>query len=250
MKLKKHMKLDKSTMDWVRRINDETEQSIQLYGSFKNRPIKISHITEDNVYVYVKNETYKTCLNQETIKRILSQILLSNSIHYRYKCVVPNYGYGVPEYEPLLEVSEKLDSLGIKEILSVGAGCGFFDLILSNLNRKLSIESSDIVPPEIRHYPIINYTGIEHIENTQFKNYALLFVWPPGEKWVSETIERYRSKGIEHKYIILVGSVYEWGGCWSDMLSEELEQWEQIDNDVYTYRNFDETEYIKIYRFI
>lgn len=236
-------------MNWTARIKTEQNKSIELYGGFEKRPIHIYPITEDQKFIITKNDSYKNSINRETIKKILEIILASNCVHYRYINVIPYFGYGVPDYKSLVSLSDLIDSIDIKEIISLGAGCGFYDMLLCNYNRKITIESSDIVPPDMRHYPIINYTGIEHIENTKHKNYALLFVWPPGEKWVPETIEKYRNTSLEKKIIILVGSVYEYGGCMSDLLETELNHWELINDDIF-YTNFDETEVIKIYRIV
>lgn len=234
-------------MNWVERIKTEKETALKLYGEFKKRPIKIYPITEDKKYVLTKNDSYKNCLKETTIQNLLKIILKSNCIHNRYINIVPYFGYGIPEFNSLVSLSKKLDEIGITELLSLGAGNGFYELLLCNYNRKLSIESSDIVPPDLRHYPIINYTGIEHIENTKLKNFSLIFVWPPGEKWVPETIEKYRNTCIKNKIIILIGSVYEYGGCMSDSLETELKNWCILDDDIY-YTNFDETEVIKIFK--
>ena len=161
---------------------------------------------------------------------------------------MPYFGYGIPDYKHILELSNKINELKIKEILSLGCGCGFFDLLLNNLNKNVKIESSDIVPPDTRHVPIFNYTAIEHINITNLQEFVLLIVWPPREQWVTEIIKKYKEINIKNKIVILVGSVYEDGGCWTEQLEEELENSIQLYSSYYT--NFDETEYINIYQFI
>tara|TARA_B100000787_G_scaffold169879_1_gene162692 strand:+ start:1783 stop:2424 length:642 start_codon:yes stop_codon:yes gene_type:complete len=164
----------------------------------------------------------------------------------RFLNIVPIFGYGIPKFENLNGLSEKITELDISNIISVGSGCGFFELLLANLNQ-VKIDASDLVPPSILHYPTKNFTAKEHIDTTENKQTSLMFNWPPVEDWVIEAVKHYKESGFTG-YTIFVGGLYD-GCCWSDELEEEMnEYWEKVYEEFYdTFQGID-VEYMRIYK--
>ena len=238
------------TMDWNNRIAAEISSTQEKYGSFEKRPIVVQPPTLGYYSLFENKfgEDPTKKFRKIDIEVILKVIFnaYGKSFSGRFQHIVPKFGYGIPKFENLVGLSDKITELGVTNIISVGSGCGFFELLLANLNRA-KIDVSDIVPPDIIHYPTKNYTAKEHIDNTENTQTSILFNWPPVEDWVIETVKYYRDSGFKG-YAIFVGGLYD-GCCWNDELEEEMdEHWENVYDEFYdTFQGID-VEYMRIYK--
>ena len=171
-------------------------------------------------------------------------LLKNKSFIFRYDIIVPRFGYFVPQPKNLFSFVDHLKQSEILNIISVGAGYGFFEMLLHNLT-DINIKVSDIVPPDIRHFPMKNYTALEHIKKNENEDVCFMFVWPPVEDWVYESIKYLRQK---NKSVIMAGGLYD-GCCWNDTLDDEFtENWTLVYDDwFYTYQGID-VEYFKIFK--
>lgn len=227
-------------MNWTERIREEKNR----YEDFTTRETKIYPVTKGDHICFKAEENKIKQFTKTKIKCILMALLKNNKLTFRYMVVCPVFGYFVPPPKNLFRFIDEINRIDIRHIISVGAGNGFFEMILHNLTN-IHIEVSDIVPPETRHFPIINYTSLEHIKKNETKEMCAMFVWPPEEEWVTESVRYLREK---KKMIIMAGGLYS-GCCWNDDLDNEFsDNWIMVYEDWFdTYQGID-VEFFRIYK--
>ena len=193
----------------------------------------------------------KKCFVESLITKIKSKIPTGvNGTIYRYH-LVPNFGYCIPDYDSISEISYIIRENNIKSVLSIGSGVGFVE---KTINIVIGYEIVTATDPQLSHQSDVNivnkWMDIEKIKHTEaldkYSPDCVMMVWPSMEEWSYETVELARRKKIN--YIIYIGEINDCPCTGTTEMMEELDtNWDNI-KEIY-YKNFTElNDYISIYR--
>ena len=169
---------------------------------------------------------------------------------YRYQ-LVPNFGYCIPDYDSISEISYIIRENNIKSVLSIGAGVGFVE---KTINIVIGNEIVTATDPQLSHQSDVNivnkWMDIEKLKHTEaldkYNPDCVMMVWPSMEDWSYETVKLAGRQKIN--YIIYIGEINDCPCTGTTEMMDELEtNWDNI-KEIY-YKNFQElNDYISVYR--
>lgn len=165
-----------------------------------------------------KSRTVRPYVRNPYLEQASQFLDLWNNWNERHR-LVPEYSWAVPDQWALSAMLDTVDQFGLKGIVEMGAGSGYWGSLLMAMGGNWVGLDRD--PWTKTHAPVRQTEGTGALADSQWNDWMLFLCWPPYDTDMGLTALR----AFKGKYLTYVGESK--GGCTgcNDFHDELAENW-------------------------